>query len=156
MTKLQNNLWKLTRLAQCRWKFVKGFDDWVAGVKEFDDWGRFVLCFEKIKIMFFSDDEHRTSFFENNFWNMCSVDSAAIYRQHYPYFCKHVLLCIETTRPNTIRRPMWPSGVNTRLLRQRSRVRFPHSANICVHEHVCLYWVWVFLCIICLYLQKKM
>jgi hypothetical protein len=50
---------------------------------------------------------------------------------------------------------MWRSGVNTRLLRQRSRVRFPHSANICVHEHVCLYWVWVFICIICMYLQKK-
>jgi hypothetical protein len=24
-----------------------------------------------------------------------------------------------------------------------------------VHEHVCLYWVWVFLYIICMYLQKK-
>jgi hypothetical protein len=31
---------------------------------------------------------------------------------------------------------------------------FPHSANICVHEHVCLYLVWVFLRIICMYLQK--
>jgi hypothetical protein len=51
-------------------------------------------------------------------------------------------------------RPIWRhSGGNTRLLRKRSRVRF-HSANICVHEHVCLYWVWVFLCIKCMYLQK--
>jgi hypothetical protein len=38
-------------------------------------------------------------------------------------------------------RPIWRSGWNTRLLRKRSRVRFPHSANICVHEHVYLYWV---------------
>jgi hypothetical protein len=30
-------------------------------------------------------------------------------------------------------------------------VRFPHSADICVHELVCLYWVWVFLCIVCMY-----
>jgi hypothetical protein len=29
-----------------------------------------------------------------------------------------------------------------------------HSANICVHEQVCLYWVWVFLCIICMYLHN--
>jgi hypothetical protein len=50
---------------------------------------------------------------------------------------------------------MWRSGGNTRLLRKRSRVRFPHSAIICVHKHVCLYWVWVFLCIICMCLQKK-
>jgi hypothetical protein len=49
----------------------------------------------------------------------------------------------------------WLSGLNTRLLRKRSRVRFPHSTNICLHEHVCLYWVWVFLCIICRYEQKK-
>jgi hypothetical protein len=35
---------------------------------------------------------------------------------------------------------MWRSGGYTRLLRKRSRVRFLHSANICVHEHVCLYW----------------
>jgi hypothetical protein len=34
---------------------------------------------------------------------------------------------------------------NLCLLRKRSRVRFPLSANIYVHEHVCLYWVWVFL-----------
>jgi hypothetical protein len=33
------------------------------------------------------------------------------------------------------KRPRWRSGVNTRRLRKRSRVRFPHSANICVHEH---------------------
>jgi hypothetical protein len=32
---------------------------------------------------------------------------------------------------------MWRSGGNTRLLRKRSQVRFPHSANICVHEHIC-------------------
>jgi hypothetical protein len=50
---------------------------------------------------------------------------------------------------------MWRRGGYTRLLRKRSRVRLPHSANICVHENVCLYWVWVFLCIICMYLQKK-
>jgi hypothetical protein len=30
-------------------------------------------------------------------------------------------------------RPIWRSGGNTRLLRKRSRVRFPHCANICVH-----------------------
>jgi hypothetical protein len=30
----------------------------------------------------------------------------------------------------------WRSCRNTRLLCKRSRVRFPHSANICVHEHV--------------------
>jgi hypothetical protein len=34
-----------------------------------------------------------------------------------------------------------------------SRVQFPYSTNICVHEHVCLYWV--FLCIICMYLQEN-
>jgi hypothetical protein len=50
---------------------------------------------------------------------------------------------------------MWGGGGNTRLLRKRSLVRFPHCANICVHENVCLYWVWGFLCIICMYLQKK-
>jgi hypothetical protein len=53
-------------------------------------------------------------------------------------------------------RLIWRRGENTRLLRKKSRVRFPHCANICVHEHVYLYWVWVFLCIICMYLQKKM
>jgi hypothetical protein len=37
---------------------------------------------------------------------------------------------------------MWRIGRNTRLLRKRSRVRFPHSANICVH-------------VICMYLQKN-
>jgi hypothetical protein len=31
---------------------------------------------------------------------------------------------------------MWRSGENTRLLRKRSRVRFPHSANICVHTRL--------------------
>jgi hypothetical protein len=31
---------------------------------------------------------------------------------------------------------MWDSGGNTRLLRKWLRVRFPHSANNCVHEHV--------------------
>jgi hypothetical protein len=34
----------------------------------------------------------------------------------------------------------WRNGPNTRLLRKRSRVRFTHSTNICVHEHVCLVW----------------
>jgi hypothetical protein len=43
-------------------------------------------------------------------------------------------------------------GVVMGLLSYYARGRgFPHSANICVHEHVCLYWVWVFLCIICIY-----
>jgi hypothetical protein len=51
--------------------------------------------------------------------------------------------------------PFWRSGLIARLLRKRLRVRFPHSANICVHEHVCLYWVWMFLCIIWMNLQKK-
>jgi hypothetical protein len=31
----------------------------------------------------------------------------------------------------TIWRPMWRSGVNTRLLRQRSRVRFPQGKHLC-------------------------
>jgi hypothetical protein len=55
-------------------------------------------------------------------------------------------------------RLMWRSGGNTRLLRKGSCVRFPHSANICVlcvPEHVCLYWVWVFLCIICIHYQPN-
>jgi hypothetical protein len=52
---------------------------------------------------------------------------------------------------NLICRPMWRSGGNTRLLLQRLRVRFPHS----VHGHVCLYWVWWFLCIICMYVFPK-
>jgi hypothetical protein len=47
---------------------------------------------------------------------------------------------------------MWRIGRSTRLLRKRSRVQFPQSANICVHQHVCLYWVWVFLS---MYLQKN-
>jgi hypothetical protein len=34
---------------------------------------------------------------------------------------------------------MWRSGGNTHLLRRRSQVRFPHSANFCVDEQVCLY-----------------
>jgi hypothetical protein len=50
---------------------------------------------------------------------------------------------------------MWRSGGNTRLLRKRLRVRFPHSANICVHAHVCTYWVWVFLCIIHYFTKKN-
>jgi hypothetical protein len=46
-------------------------------------------------------------------------------------------------------------GVVLGILAYYARGRgFPHSANICVHEHVCSYWVWVFLCIICMYLQK--
>jgi hypothetical protein len=53
---------------------------------------------------------------------------------------------LENKSKYNIWRPMWRSGGNTRLLRKRSRVRFPHSANNCVHEHVCLYWVWVFYC----------
>jgi hypothetical protein len=76
---------------------------------------------------------------------------------------REVLLFVLSRTPHEINisaieiwRPIWRSGRNTRLLRKRSRVRFPHSANICVHEHVCLYWVWVFLCIICMYLQEKM
>jgi hypothetical protein len=24
------------------------------------------------------------------------------------------------------------------------RVRSPHTTNICVHEHICLYWLWEF------------
>jgi hypothetical protein len=52
-------------------------------------------------------------------------------------------------------RPTKRSGGNTHLLRKRSRVRFPHNANICVHEHVCLYWVWVFLCNICIYKKNE-
>jgi hypothetical protein len=57
---------------------------------------------------------------------------------------------LQTKRADQLRRLMWRSGGNTRLLRKRLRVRFPHSENICVHEHVCLYWVWVFLCVICM------
>jgi hypothetical protein len=33
----------------------------------------------------------------------------------------------------------WRNGLNSRLLRKRSRIRFPHSTNICVHKHVCMY-----------------
>jgi hypothetical protein len=40
-------------------------------------------------------------------------------------------------------------------LRKRSRSQSLYSTNIYVHEHVCLYWVWVLLCIICMCLQKK-
>jgi hypothetical protein len=39
------------------------------------------------------------------------------------------------------------------ILRKWPRIRFPHSTNICVHEHVCWYTVWVFLHI--LYMYKK-
>jgi hypothetical protein len=55
---------------------------------------------------------------------------------------------------NTVCRPNWRSGRNTRLLRKRSRVPSLHSTNICVHEHVCLYWVWVF-SMYNMYLLKK-
>jgi hypothetical protein len=37
-------------------------------------------------------------------------------------------------------------GVVVGILAYYARGRGPHSTNICVHEHVCLYWVWVFLC----------
>jgi hypothetical protein len=47
------------------------------------------------------------------------------------------------------------SGQNTRIVRKRSLIRLPHSAHICVNEHICLYWAWVFQCIICMFLQKK-
>jgi hypothetical protein len=50
------------------------------------------------------------------------------------YFIAIRCLCFNSIN---FRRPMWRSGGNTRLLRKRSRVRFPHSANICVHGHVC-------------------
>jgi hypothetical protein len=70
-----------------------------------------------------------------------------IKKYHWNYYVQYSM---------NIWRPTWRSGGNTRLLRKRSRVRFPHGANICVHEHVSLYWVWVFLCIICMYLRKKM
>jgi hypothetical protein len=46
-------------------------------------------------------------------------------------------------------------GILANYASGRARVRFTHSADICVYEHVCSYWVWVFLCIICVYLQKK-
>jgi hypothetical protein len=36
-------------------------------------------------------------------------------------------------------RPIWRSGLYTRLLRKRLRVRFPYTTNIYVHDHVCLY-----------------
>jgi hypothetical protein len=38
---------------------------------------------------------------------------------------------------------------------RRGRGFDSRAVLICVHEHVCLYWVWVFLCIICMHLQKK-
>jgi hypothetical protein len=40
-------------------------------------------------------------------------------------------------------RPIWHRGTNTVLLRNWSQFRSPHCTNICVHGHVCLYWVWV-------------
>jgi hypothetical protein len=69
---------------------------------------------------------------------------------------KHILLefFIDFTLKSSSDDRLVVSGENTRLQRKRSRVRFPHSANICVYEHVCLYWVWVFLSI-CMYLQKN-
>jgi hypothetical protein len=48
-------------------------------------------------------------------------------------------LCLNSGDINLVE--IMSSGANTRLLRKRSRVRFPLSANICVHEIVCLYWV---------------
>jgi hypothetical protein len=54
--------------------------------------------------------------------------------------------------------PIWRSGRNTRLLRKRLRVRFPHSANICVHEHVrcigsgCYYYYYIYV----FFLNKQM
>jgi hypothetical protein len=51
--------------------------------------------------------------------------------------------------------PIWLSGLYTRLLRNIPRVRSSHSTNICVYEHVCLYWVLVFSILIRMYLQKK-
>jgi hypothetical protein len=44
---------------------------------------------------------------------------------------------------------------NTRFLRKRSGVRISHSVNFCVHEHVCLYWVWVFLCYMYVFTKKN-
>jgi hypothetical protein len=42
-------------------------------------------------------------------------------------------------------------GVNTHLLRQRRGFDSRTVQTRHVNEHVCLYWVWVFLCIICMY-----
>jgi hypothetical protein len=50
-------------------------------------------------------------------------------------------LMMNTISIRLLRRPIWRSDRNTRLLRKRSLVRFPHNANICVHVHVFLYWV---------------
>jgi hypothetical protein len=70
----------------------------------------------------------------------------AIRKRYFDLRLVH-LLCIV----RFISRLIWRSGRNTCLLRKRSRVRFQQSANICVHHHVCLYWAWVFLCIICIF-----
>jgi hypothetical protein len=34
--------------------------------------------------------------------------------------------------------------MQTYVLQFSRHVPFPHSTNICVHEHVCLYCVWAF------------
>jgi hypothetical protein len=62
-----------------------------------------------------------------------------------------------TTIPNikSITRKYLIKGNTHRTKQITCTIRFPHCANICVHEHVCLYWVWVLLCIICMYLQKN-
>jgi hypothetical protein len=39
----------------------------------------------------------------------------------------------------------WRSGPNSHLIPKRWWVRSSQSTNICVHEHVCLYWISVFL-----------
>jgi hypothetical protein len=49
-------------------------------------------------------------------------------------------------------------GVVVGILAYYARGRKFDSRTVqtfCVHENVCLYWVWVFLCIICMYLQKN-
>jgi hypothetical protein len=50
------------------------------------------------------------------------------------YFKMMIFVSPITRRTELYRRPIWLSGGNTRLLHKGSRVRFPHSATICVHE----------------------
>jgi hypothetical protein len=65
----------------------------------------------------------------------------------YVFMYMHIgmlLFCFYFTPYKIKRTTNWRNGPNTRLLRKRSRVRFPHSTNVCVHEYVCFYWVWAF------------
>jgi hypothetical protein len=46
-------------------------------------------------------------------------------------------------------------GVVVGILAYYARSRGFDLRTICVRENICLYWIWMFLCIMCMYLQKK-